>query len=163
MQYNEATGAPKFGRSAGQGLVEFALVLPMLVLVVMAIIDFSWILLVYTALFSAAREGARYGAVNPRDYAGIDLRVRQAASIVSPDAISLSIGYDSGPGTGWFTDTGTVAAGNRVVVVVTSTVRALTPIIQPVVGELDLLTRAARTIHTTGSIVTTPTPAGGSP
>jgi Flp pilus assembly protein TadG len=49
------------GRERGQALVEFALVLPLFTLMVMAIIDFGWAFRTYVTITNAAREGARYG------------------------------------------------------------------------------------------------------
>lgn len=50
----------------GQALVEFALVVPMLVLVVVAIVEFSRIWETMNLLTSAAREGARVASLtNP--------------------------------------------------------------------------------------------------
>jgi Flp pilus assembly protein TadG len=45
----------------GQGLVEFALVLPIFMLVLLLIVDFAWALRQYVQITNAAREGARYG------------------------------------------------------------------------------------------------------
>ncbi|CZR10361.1 TadE/TadG family type IV pilus assembly protein [Trichococcus ilyis] len=46
----------------GQALVEFALVLPMLLLLVLGVLEFGWILKAEIAVSAAAREGARYAA-----------------------------------------------------------------------------------------------------
>ncbi len=51
------------GREAGQAAVELALVLPLLVLIVMLIVDFGRVFTTYVALTNAAREGARYCAL----------------------------------------------------------------------------------------------------
>ena len=48
----------------GQGLVEFALILPIFLLIFVAIVDFGWVIFVKTNVNNAAREGARYYAVN---------------------------------------------------------------------------------------------------
>jgi Flp pilus assembly protein TadG len=45
----------------GQSLLEFALMLPLLLLIVLGIIEFGRIFLLYTEASNAAREGARYG------------------------------------------------------------------------------------------------------
>jgi hypothetical protein len=57
----------KFIRSSlrGQTLVEFALILPAFLLLVVFIFDFGRAVYYYSAIHNAAREGARYGAVNP--------------------------------------------------------------------------------------------------
>lgn len=47
----------------GQSLVEFALVLPILMLLILGMIEFGWILNGKITLTSAAREGARVAVV----------------------------------------------------------------------------------------------------
>jgi Flp pilus assembly protein TadG len=49
----------------GQAMVEFTLVATLFLLVLLAIIDFSWLFTVRTQTFQAARAGARYAAVHP--------------------------------------------------------------------------------------------------
>ncbi len=44
----------------GQGLVEFALVLPLILLVIIVFIELGRIVYFYSALNNAVREGARY-------------------------------------------------------------------------------------------------------
>ena len=48
-------------RERGQALVEFALVLPVFLAIVLATVDFGWALRSYITLTNAAREGARLG------------------------------------------------------------------------------------------------------
>lgn len=50
-------------REGGQSLVEFAAVLPLLLIVVFGIIDFAMGMRSYVALANATREGARYAAI----------------------------------------------------------------------------------------------------
>jgi hypothetical protein len=47
----------------GQSIVEFALVLPLLLVILMGIVDFGWVLHHQTQLDHAVRVGARRGAV----------------------------------------------------------------------------------------------------
>lgn len=47
----------------GQSLVEFALILPLLLLLIMGIIQFGLVFLGYISVSNAAREGARVGIV----------------------------------------------------------------------------------------------------
>lgn len=51
----------------GQALVEFALVVPILLLLVCGIIDFGWMFYNQLSLENACREGARVAAVNSTD------------------------------------------------------------------------------------------------
>lgn len=81
----------KFKREErGQGLVEFALVLPILLALVLGIIEFGWALNGKITLNSAVREGARAAAV----YKYTDLAdlngVAQAAVISNSSASGLS-------------------------------------------------------------------------
>jgi len=51
-------------RQRGQSLVEMAFVLPIFLVLVMGVIDFSWGLKSWIQVTNGAREAARYGAVN---------------------------------------------------------------------------------------------------
>ena len=59
-------------RERGQELVEFALVIPVVMMVIMAILEFGMLIFSYNTISNAAREGARYGSVFPTDSAGIE-------------------------------------------------------------------------------------------
>lgn len=50
-------------KQLGQSMVEFALVLPLFMILVLAIVDFGWALRCYIVTTNASREGARYGVV----------------------------------------------------------------------------------------------------
>ncbi len=50
----------------GQSLVEFAIVLPVLVLVIGGAVDLGRLFFAYVSTENAAKEGAMYGATNPR-------------------------------------------------------------------------------------------------
>jgi Flp pilus assembly protein TadG len=52
--------------SRGQTLVEFALVIPLFVLLLFGIVDFGRAVLAYNSISNAAREGARTAIVNQR-------------------------------------------------------------------------------------------------
>lgn len=54
-------------KEEGQGLVEFALVLPILLMLVCGIIDFGWLFYNQLSLQNACREGARYACVHSSD------------------------------------------------------------------------------------------------
>lgn len=51
----------------GQALVEFALVLPLLLLILCGIIDFGWMFYSQLSVQNACREGARYACVHSAD------------------------------------------------------------------------------------------------
>jgi hypothetical protein len=50
----------------GQALVEFSLVIPLVLLLIFALIDFGRLVYIQNAMSQAAREGARYGSVQAR-------------------------------------------------------------------------------------------------
>jgi Flp pilus assembly protein TadG len=162
---SEKRSASRKRRGKGQGLLEFALILPLLLLIIMAIIDFGWILLVYANVFNASREGVRYGVTRPRDYDGINANARSRIAMVPADDVSISTWYDRGPevASDWFTDTNEVNIGDRVVVDVQYAVIPITPLMQPILGELNLHANAARTIQSLGDAVSLPPPGSGGP
>jgi PKD repeat protein len=57
--------------SAGQAVVEFALILPIMLVLMLMAIDFGRALAMYVQVTNAAREGAMYAAANPADAEGI--------------------------------------------------------------------------------------------
>jgi Flp pilus assembly protein TadG len=73
----------KRGRSArGAELIEFALVFPLLLLLVLGMVDFGFLFQRYEVLTNAAREGARM-AVLPGTYNNTDVRARVCSYIQS--------------------------------------------------------------------------------
>src|SRR5450759_2456703 len=56
--------------SRGQSLVEFALVLPLLLLILLGIIQFGFIFNTQVTITNAAREGARAATIYPYSLAG---------------------------------------------------------------------------------------------
>jgi Flp pilus assembly protein TadG len=68
----------------GQSLVELALLLPIFLLLAVVTFDIGRGIYYYSAVFNAAREGARYGIIDPDDYAGIDTAARNLAVGLEP-------------------------------------------------------------------------------
>src|SRR5690349_19527883 len=66
--------------SEGQGLVEFALVAPIFLLILLAIFDVGRGVFAYTSVTNAAREGARLAIVN-QDKTAVLAKVRQQTSV----------------------------------------------------------------------------------
>jgi Flp pilus assembly protein TadG len=118
-------------RRRGQSLVEFALVLPMFLLLFMAVMDFGTAVFTYNSLTNAAREGTRLAVVN-QDSASVILRAQRQVSIAEIRAPSVSIDYyqqniDGTPDTN--TPCPTHAVGCLAVVTFQATYTPLTPII----------------------------------
>ncbi len=117
--------------SPGQGIVEFALVIPILLTLMFGIFEFGRAFWIYSAVTSASREAARYGSSVSDNGSGTPYYldcdgIRAAARrIGGPGQVidsDISITYEEGPGGSVI---GTcpinplqVVLGNRVVVVV---------------------------------------------
>lgn len=77
------------GKDGGAAAVEFALVLPVLLLLVLGIIDFGRAFNMQIALTQAAREGVRALALPP--YSGADARARDAAFPHDDGGLTVSL------------------------------------------------------------------------
>jgi Flp pilus assembly protein TadG len=91
-------------RSSGQGArdrgaaaVEFALLLPVLLLLVFGIIDFGRALNAQVTLTQAAREGARLAALNQPNVVS---RTQAAATGLSPVTVTVTSSCPTGAGQG---------------------------------------------------------------
>ncbi|MGC8947107.1 MAG: TadE/TadG family type IV pilus assembly protein [Anaerolineae bacterium] len=150
--------------------MEFALILTLLLLFLMGILDFGRALFIYTSLFNAAREGARWGAVHPWNPDGVVNRTRQFTTLVNPDDVAVAVQCDSGPGTPLFNclgpggtgPDGRAGIGQRVVVSLNYNLPLISPIIAAFAPNgLPIRTVAARTIASYGETYTPPNPGGG--
>ena len=72
-------------RRNGQSLVEFAVVLPIFLLVLAGLLDFGLALYSQMTIINASREGARFGVVEPGNTVGIEDRVQAMASGLDVD------------------------------------------------------------------------------
>jgi len=104
-QKKSSNRGPNRTQIQGQGMVEFALVLPILLLIVLGIIEFGRLLFMYAAVSTASREGARYGAAvgnigggvkRYEDCAGIQAAVTRIGGIVGVTTDDIEIKYDDG-------------------------------------------------------------------
>jgi Flp pilus assembly protein TadG len=82
-------GRPRKGED-GQSLVEFALVLPIFLLVLFAIVDFGMAFHAWITVTNSAREGARIGSVHAPS-ASIEQRVRDTADTLNQDNLSVNV------------------------------------------------------------------------
>jgi Flp pilus assembly protein TadG len=78
-------------RGRGQALVEFAMVLPVFVLLVAGMFDFGLGIYSDLTLVNAAREGARLGAIEPGDTAAIEAHVRAMADNLDSDKLTVDV------------------------------------------------------------------------
>jgi len=80
----------RFRNEKGQSMVEFALLLPILITILLAIIEFGFMFNAYLSLTNGAREGARLGSVGGND-AAIVTRVEDVTSHLDPLLMNIAI------------------------------------------------------------------------
>jgi Flp pilus assembly protein TadG len=118
-------------RDRGQSLVEFALVLPIFLVLFFAVIDFGSAIFTYNSLTNAAREGARLAVVN-QDTNSIIARAKAQVSIAELNVPNVTVNFYQ-EGTDGTPDTSSTcspaAVGCLAVVSFEATYRPLTPII----------------------------------
>lgn len=85
-----------------QGIVEFALVLPILLLVMFGIIEFGRLLFTYSAVFTSSRDAARYGSAagniggylaHYQDCDGMRASAKRFGTLVGIEDSNISIDY----------------------------------------------------------------------
>lgn len=114
----------KTQKRKAQSLVEFAILLPIFVLVVLGIFDLGRIVYTFSALHNAAREGARYGVVNHCDEAGIEATAKKyAVGLGDTVVVTSSIIYDESN------------APSRISVITEYQFRTVTPLVGVFLGE----------------------------
>ena len=153
-------------RAEGATLVEFAVAVPLLLLLVFGIIDFGRFVATTSTVTAASRESARYGSSTglssnavPRytdcdeiTAAGVD-----SAVMVTLDPARFTIDYDRGPGTtilatcpaaGPNPDPTAFTAGDRVIVTVSHEFTLISPLIG-LFGPLTIESTDRRTLLST--------------
>ena len=78
-------------RERGAALVEFAILAPLLLLLVVGIVEFGWLFGQFNDVRHGAREGARFAAVDGGDNAAIRLRVCNAMEGLSAGISQLTV------------------------------------------------------------------------
>lgn len=132
----------------GQALVEFALILPIAIVLLLAVFDVGRAVFTSTGLTNAAREGARLAIVN-QSVVGVEKRVQDTAAMAdvsnigdatdpvvtfrrqTPNADPLSNAVCS-----------PVATGCVAVVIARAEWSAITPVIGSIIGPIMLMARS---------------------
>jgi len=164
---NDSINQPK--EEKAQGMVEFALVLPLLLLLVLGIIEAGRMLFLYSAVLTSSREAARYGSAagdiggyvtHYEDCTGIRAAAKRMGRLAGIGDADISISYDHGPGTDPPFATCPISAdqevnlGDRVIVQVGATYRPLIPMVRFSSFPISAVTR--RTIIKNVAIEGTP-------
>jgi Flp pilus assembly protein TadG len=134
------------GRSRGQALAEFALVIPILVLLMLALFDMGRAVFVYNGLTNAAREGSRLAIVN-QDTVMVGERVENATfggAVTNLSDGTLVRYFRSQPNADVTTNpTCTpIAVGCVAVVTPKTTWSLITPVLSSIIGPMDLEARS---------------------
>ncbi|MBN2392125.1 MAG: pilus assembly protein [Anaerolineae bacterium] len=80
----------------GQSIIEFALVLPIIIMLMLGLLDFGRAFFTLIALDDAADEGASYASIRPNDVDGIQQRTVEASTrLISIETADVSVVYPS--------------------------------------------------------------------
>lgn len=154
--------------SRSQGMVEFALALPIILLLMFGIIEFGRFFAIYISVDTASREAARYGSVvgtSPssvpyyQDCAGIRDAAMRIGFFAGLQTGDIAIRYDSGPEEPLDWDDypscpSEVTLGDRIVVRVQATFEPIVPLVG--LSSIPITSIAARTIIKSVDIMGTP-------
>ena len=130
MTWNAKHSDWKNQHETAQGLVEFALVLPMLIVVLFGVIEVGRLLFIYNAVATSSREAARYGSAagdvggylaHYEDCNGIRAAAKRMGVLAGIRDADIAISYDHGPNTPVFANAcppsgQAVRLGDRVVI-----------------------------------------------
>ncbi len=139
-------------RQKGQSLVEFALVLPILLIIISGIVDLGRAMFLWSNLSNAAREGSRYGAANPGDTLGIITAARAKIVSMPADDVHVAISYDDGVFGHDVSYSETIPGDYRVVVTPSYDFHPFTPFINRILPGLTINFVSARTIVGSGGM-----------
>jgi Flp pilus assembly protein TadG len=81
----------------GQTLVEFALILPVFMFLVVVIFDFGRVIYYYNAIHNAAREGARYGVIHPSEIDYDDIKAVAVKYAIGVGITNANVTVQPGP------------------------------------------------------------------
>ena len=165
----------KSTKSKAQAMVEFAIVLPLLLLILYGILETGRFLFIYSSVVTASRQAARYGTATgqgitttlPRyqDCDGIRTAASNAAYINTLDDSEIEIFYDNGPNSSPISycdginspPTSSTFSDNkhRIKVTVTEQFEPIVPNIVPFLSQ-PISATSARTVILSVAIVVTP-------
>jgi PKD repeat protein len=151
-------------RSLGQGLVEFALVLPVLLLLLMVALDFGRIYLGWVNIQNMARIGANYAANNATEFATSDpttLAVYQKQILNDAKSNNCKLPTVAGTETAPAPAFSGYAIGDTATVQLSCTFQVLTPIISNIVGNTVTVSASSQFPVKSGMVGVSDTGGGG--
>lgn len=143
---------PNTDQQRGQSLVEFALMLPILLIMLMGTLDVGRMYFAYIAIHNAAGEGALYAAINPKC-----IHASDGWECADPNNAEYRAMHESPAGTiDWRritievepADRSGLREGDPIAIIVRYEYDILTPVISPFVedGKLQLTARAVQDV-----------------
>lgn len=120
--------------SKGQELLEYALIAPIFLMILLVILDLGRITYTYSVVQNVAREGARYGAVHPGDWTGIQAAVNRLALGVQTYPPQVVVYDDS-------------LQMKTIQVCVKSDFHAITPVISTIMGTDPITLQGCSSMH----------------
>jgi Flp pilus assembly protein TadG len=123
----QTRGSAARAPSRGQSLVEFALIVPVFMVIAFGIFDFGLAFDSSLTISNAAREGARYGVTNP-DATAITSRVRTTAGRLNDSRLTITVSCKTAAGAACAGGMAGATSGTTLVVTVRYSYQMLTPI-----------------------------------
>ena len=115
------------GHRRGQALVEFAIVLPVFLMIAFGTIDFGLAFNASITISNAAREGARAGVTNPTTTA-VQTRVRDVAGGMNNSNLTVTVSCKTAGGAACAGGMAGAVSGTTIVVTVGYRYAMITPI-----------------------------------
>lgn len=138
---------PRRGRTLGQSLVEFALVFPIVIVILLAIFDLGRLVFAYNDIGNAARQGARTAIIDQAPNHARD-RVIQMATSLGLQATDVDVSYADTAGNDCHDPkTGKYTLACQVTITVDFDWSAITPVIGNIVGPITVTTTAQMPIE----------------
>jgi Flp pilus assembly protein TadG len=135
LMFGNVLRRPRRRDHRGQALVEFALVLPILLLLIFGLVDLGRAIYAQNALSEAAREGARYGSVQARsagDLPGIETYTQDRIDSIPGVTVTATCVLVDSDGTS------SCAQNDLLQVEARTDLEMITPIIAQIMGSLGL-------------------------
>ncbi len=144
------------GRGRGQSLVEFALVLPVLMLILLMALDLGRLFLGWINLTDAARAAANYAARNPTAWSSGNATLQaEYQALVANDVLPINCSFASPYPTPVYSPDNRI--GSTATVTLSCQFSLITPLISNILGSGLTITASNTTPITTGEL-----PEGGS-
>ena len=142
--------ARRSSRSGGQAIAEFALALPVFVLLLFGLLDLGRLIYVNNAISQAAREGARYGSVQGRSGTAttrLDVQDHTLGIMAAVPEATVTVLCQRPPAIADGDEVPACRTNDLLVVTVASEVGMLTPVVGQLIGTVPVSSTAKVTVN----------------